>query len=182
MSGSAEPHDGDVVTDEGAGRAGGAGRGSRIAVGLAVTVVALVAGAGLWTFASAGSEDDPPGLAVTGARSGERVGTTLAVYLDVTNDGGADRLLRATSPVADRALVHGTDVAGGMRTSEGLEVPAGATVLLSPGGDHLMLEGVGERLEPGDVFPLDLEFERTGTLQVEVRVVPLESLVEEGPS
>ena len=45
-----------------------------------------------------------------------------------------------------------------------------------------MLEGVGERLEPGDVFTLDLEFERTGTLQVEVRVVPLESLVEEGPS
>ncbi|MFM7509150.1 MAG: copper chaperone PCu(A)C [Actinomycetota bacterium] len=71
---------------------------------------------------------------------------------------------------------------GVMSTSEGIEVPGAATVRLVPGGDHVMLEGVGANLLPDDRFALRLEFERAGLVEVEVEVVPLESLVEgEGP-
>jgi hypothetical protein len=69
-----------------------------------------------------------------------------------------------------------------MRTSPSLEVPASATVRLEPGGTHLMLEGVGRALVPGDTVPVLLEFDRGAPLQVDAPVVPLEDLVEGPPA
>ena len=150
-----------------------------MALGLLGVVGLVLAAAALWTVVSNGPGAAPE-IRVDRARSGERVGTTAAVYLDVSNEGGGDRIVRVTSPAASRALVHGTDDAGMMQTSEGLDVPGGSTVRLVPGGEHVMLEGVGSRLEPGDVFPVRIEFERHAPVDVEVRVVALEDLAGEG--
>ncbi len=58
-----------------------------------------------------------------------------------------------------------------MREAAGVDIPAGATVVLAPQGTHLMLMGLPQPLVAGERFPLTLEFARAGTLVVSVRVV-----------
>jgi periplasmic copper chaperone A len=52
----------------------------------------------------------------------------------------------------------------------GLPLPAGETVMLAPGGYHIMLIDLVEPLETGDEFELTLDFENADdvTLNVEV--------------
>lgn len=156
------------------------GRGRAWALGLIALAVVAV-GAALLVGALGGDDGAPPQVSASEARAGERVGTTVAVYVTLRNTGGADTLERASSPDAARVLVHGTDEVGIMRTSPSLEVPASTTVRLEPGGTHLMLEGVGRSLAPGDTVPVALEFDRGETLRIDAPVVPLEDLLEEPP-
>ena len=58
----------------------------------------------------------------------------------------------------------------GMREIQGLDVPAGETVELVPGGYHLMLIDLATDLEVGDEFELVLEFEHAGARSVTVTV------------
>ncbi len=55
--------------------------------------------------------------------------------------------------------------------TDGLQVPAGGNVELKPGSYHIMLIGMTRDLNPGDAFPVVLEFEKSEpiTVQVEVR-------------
>ena len=151
---------------------------SRVVVVIAALVVVGAVAAAVLGRADPGA---PPAISVTDARAGERVGTTLAVYLTLSNEGGPDTLVAAGSPDAARVQVHGTDEVGMMRASSELDVPAGADVRLEPGGTHLMLEGVGRSLAVGDTVPIELEFDRSGSVTVDAQVVPLESLVEDRP-
>ncbi len=54
---------------------------------------------------------------------------------------------------------------------EGLDLAAGAIVVLEPGSYHLMLMGVTRNLTEGETVSLVLEFETSGpvTVQAEVR-------------
>ena len=96
-------------------------------------------------------------------------------YLTITNAGTTpDRLLEAQSSVADRVELHTHDVdsAGVMRMREvdAIEIPAGEATALRPGGLHVMLIGLEDRLIEGEQFPLTLVFEAAGPLEVEVTV------------
>ena len=95
-----------------------------------------------------------------------------AVYLTITNDGGPDRLVGVSSPAGDASL-HSTSTQGGvmrMRPVEAVEIPAGSTVTLEPGGTHVMLAGLEAPLAAGTTFPLMLDFKRSEDQQVEVTV------------
>ncbi len=50
----------------------------------------------------------------------------------------------------------------------GIDVPAGGTVRLEPGGYHVMLIGPEEPIAEGDTVTLVLEFERAGRLTLTV--------------
>lgn len=98
-----------------------------------------------------------------------------AAYLTVTNHGNtADRLVAAASPVAATVELHThtVDSEGVMRMREvaAIEVPAGEAAALRPGGLHIMLMGLENRLVEGEVFPLTLVFEEAGEIEVEVQV------------
>lgn len=98
-----------------------------------------------------------------------------AGYLVIRNEGGRqDRLVAAKSPVAGRVMIHRSVEREGTASMEhqgdGIVIPAGGEVALAPGGYHLMLMQLGERLEKGDRVPLTLEFERAGTIEVELAV------------
>jgi copper(I)-binding protein len=54
--------------------------------------------------------------------------------------------------------------------SDGLEIPAKGEVLLKPGSYHVMLIGMKRDLNVGDTFSLELQFEKSGTMTVEVTV------------
>ncbi|HEV7253178.1 MAG TPA: copper chaperone PCu(A)C [Mesorhizobium sp.] len=97
---------------------------------------------------------------------------TAAAYLTIANAGSApDRLLSASSPAAERVEIHSMAVVDDVMTMrsvpDGLEVPAGGSVALTPGGEfHLMLVNVAEPLAEGGQAPLTLNFERAGALEV----------------
>jgi copper(I)-binding protein len=86
-----------------------------------------------------------------------------------------DRLLRVTTPIAQRAEIHtmAVDAGGVMRMREAGEIALapGVAVKMRPGaGYHLMLIGLKQPLKEGDSFPLTMEFERGGKTEVKVVV------------
>jgi copper(I)-binding protein len=60
-----------------------------------------------------------------------------------------------------------------MRQVDAIDVPAGRTVELKPGGLHLMFMDLKAPLTNGTRFPLTLRFEKAGEVQVQVQVQPL---------
>ncbi len=107
------------------------------------------------------------------ARATVAVVKTGAAYFTITGHGAADRLLSATTPVAERAELHMTGNDGNvmrMRPVDGLAVPATGAVTLDPGGYHLMLVGLRQPLVAGQHFPLALTFQNAGAMRVEVVV------------
>lgn len=97
-----------------------------------------------------------------------------AGYLEIRNNGKeADRLLSASTPVAKRVEMHITQRDGEvvkMREVKSLDIPAGGTRKLEPGGTHLMLIELAQPLKQGERFRLRLRFERAGDLEAEVEV------------
>lgn len=107
--------------------------------------------------------------------SGEgEAATNSAVYLSIRNDGSAgDRLTGATSDVAERVEIHESKIKNDMMAMEELEsieIPAGGSVELKPGGIHVMLLGIRKSLVVGQDFDLVLHFQKTGDLSVTVPV------------
>ena len=84
-----------------------------------------------------------------------------------------DRLVSVSSPVAKKAELHTMEMAGmvmKMRPLAGLDIPAGQSVTLKPGGEHIMLMGLNGPLREGQSFPLTLTFEKAGARAVTVAV------------
>jgi periplasmic copper chaperone A len=109
------------------------------------------------------------------ARATPPTAPTGGGYLVVTNTGTTpDRLIVARSPAAEQVQVHEMKMDGAvMRMREldhGLEIPAGGSVTLAPGGFHLMMIGLKGPLKEGTRVPLTLIFEKAGSIDVEVAV------------
>ena len=94
------------------------------------------------------------------------------IYMVLRNTGDrSDRLLGVTTPVAERAQLHKSSREGGgmlMHAVESIEIPAGATVRLAPGGLHVMLFSLRRKLIEGENFPLTLNFIHAGEVTVNV--------------
>ncbi len=99
-----------------------------------------------------------------------------AAYARIGNAGAeADRLIGAASPAFGRIELHLSEMSDGvmsMRRVEAIEAPAGGSVALEPGGYHLMLFEAERVFAPEESFPLTLEFERAGTVELTVPVRP----------
>lgn len=99
-----------------------------------------------------------------------------AYFGEIRNHGAQpDKLLRATTPAASSVELHtmAVDAHGVMRMREvdGLPIAAGAVIRMKPGlGYHLMLVGLKQPLKAGDSFPMSLQFEHAGGVEVKVVV------------
>lgn len=98
-----------------------------------------------------------------------------AAYISVMTNGGDDRLVNATSPVAKRVEIH-THIKDGdvmrMRPVDGpLPVSAGNPIEMAPGGVHVMLMGLNAPLVDGTPIPVTLIFEKAGEIVFEVPVI-----------
>jgi len=95
-------------------------------------------------------------------------------FLTLRNSGAApDRLLSASTPLARTTEIHETVREGDvmrMRPVTAIEVPAGGSVTLRPGGAHVMMTGLSQALRVGTTVPLTLTFERAGAVEVQVAV------------
>ncbi|HLN23034.1 MAG TPA: copper chaperone PCu(A)C [Patescibacteria group bacterium] len=101
-------------------------------------------------------------------------GQNGAAYLTLVNNGKeADRLIKASTPAAQKAELHTHLVEDGvmkMRPVEGIDIEPGAPLELKPGGLHVMLLGLKEPLKDGGKIPLTLTFQKAGDVTVEVQV------------
>jgi hypothetical protein len=94
-------------------------------------------------------------------------------YARFDNAGAADRLISATSAAAERVELHEMKMDGDvmrMRQLDGIDLPAGKSVELKPGGYHIMFIGLKKPLAEGSKFPLKLKFEKAGEVTVDVKV------------
>ncbi|MBX3636350.1 MAG: copper chaperone PCu(A)C [Rubrivivax sp.] len=99
-------------------------------------------------------------------------------FLTLRGAASADRLIGGTAPgIAERVELHTMRMEGDvmrMREVPAIDVPAGQTVELKPGGLHVMFMGLKAPLKEGDSFALTLRFEKAGekTVQVQVSMRP----------
>jgi len=94
-------------------------------------------------------------------------------FLKITSPT-ADRLISASAPVSKTVELHTMQMEGNvmrMREVPAIEIPAGQTVELKPGGLHVMFIGLTQTLNVGATFPLTLRFEKAGEVKVEVKVM-----------
>ncbi len=100
-------------------------------------------------------------------------------FMQITSAQDA-RLVEASSPVAGVVEVHEMvmekDVMK-MRAIKGLDLPAGKTVELKPGGYHVMLMDLKEQMKEGATVPVTLVVEgkdkKRSTIEIKAPVKPL---------
>ena len=99
---------------------------------------------------------------------------TGAIYLTITNTGPApDTLESASTPAADKADLHDMKMVNNvmeMRPVGPLTIAPGKSVVLAPGGYHLMLTGLKAPLKEGQTVPVTLTFDHAGAQQVTASV------------
>lgn len=111
-------------------------------------------------------------LSVSGAYMPQPVSDMAAGFLTIANDGGtADRLTSVSSEVAERVTVHET-ADGAMQEAEALDIPAHGSLVLESGGSHLMFEQLKRRPKQGESVRVELRFERSDSVTVEMPVKP----------
>ena len=100
--------------------------------------------------------------------------TVSAVYLAISNPSDVPvRLVGAEAERSGHTMIHESVIEDGvmkMRHVEAVEIPAGATVRLEPGGLHVMLMGVSPRLKAGERLSVTLRFEHAGEVVLAVPV------------
>jgi len=98
-----------------------------------------------------------------------------AAYMLLADTGTKpDQLISASSPVAQKVLLHVFSVENGiygMHSVKAIEVmPGSAATILRPGSAHVMLEGLKQPLKSGESFRLSLIFRSAGKVQIDVPV------------
>lgn len=138
----------------------------------------LLAAAVLFALAACSqpAETAPGELAIENAWAAPTPGgvDVSAGYLTITNGTAeADALVGVSSPRAASAEIHEMTMQDGvmqMRAIERLEIGAGQSVSLAPGGRHLMFLGVTQPFAVGETIPVRLRFEHAGELNVSLPV------------
>lgn len=111
---------------------------------------------------SAAAPATPPGVSVA------------AVYLEIESPVD-DVLTQIVTPLADAAQIHTTIAVDGMmqmRSVDTIALHAHKPVKFAPGGMHLMLMNLHRPLLVDQSFPIDLHFQKAGTITAQVQVVP----------
>lgn len=141
-------------------------------------LAALLVAALSWV-SPAGADDDSDHVARIGRIAIEHAWARATrdkdgqVFLTIQNEGAADRLISASTPVADRAEIHGAVLVAGKPGSKALgplQLAAGKTFELEPQGVFLKLVGLKRRLVKGEALELALTFETSGTGLVHVEI------------
>ena len=127
-----------------------------------------------WSSAAAAAEYQLGSLQITQpwARATPKGAASGAAYMTVKNTGAkAARLRCVSSDSAAKCQIHEMSMTGGvmrMRPVEGgLEIKAGQTVTLQPGGFHMMLTGLKAPLQEGKMLEATLQTDGGGAAQVE---------------
>lgn len=97
-------------------------------------------------------------------------------FLAIANEGSEDdRLIGAASDAAGRMEVHEAVMTDGVmkmrELPDGLPIPAGETVLLKPGGYHVMFMDLRQPLVEGGSVTVKLTFEKAGEVALPLAIL-----------
>ena len=142
----------------------------KIFASLIVALALLVSPAGAQSYKVGSIEIDQPWTRATPSTA-----KTGGGFLAITNKGTTpDRLIAARSTASDKVEIHEMKMDGSiMRMRElekGLEIPPGATVVLKPGGYHIMFMELKAPLQKDAKVPVTLVFEKAGSIDLELKV------------
>ncbi|EPH40410.1 copper chaperone PCu(A)C [Streptomyces aurantiacus] len=119
---------------------------------------------------SSGDAAKKPELSVGGAYIPAPAMADMAGgFFTVTNKGGADKLVGASSPLAGSVTLHAT-VGSTMKERKSFDVPANGKLAFARGGNHIMLEKLKHKPEQGDKVEVTLRFEKSKPITVQVPV------------
>jgi copper(I)-binding protein len=98
-----------------------------------------------------------------------------AAYAKLVNNGKtADRLISVKSPAARRVELHthimDGDIVRMRRVEGGIAIAPGKSVIMKPGGNHIMLMGLKEKLVAGEQFPIVFVLEKAGEIKAVIRI------------
>ena len=100
---------------------------------------------------------------------------TTAGYVVIENGGKSDeRLVSAACTCAKMVMIHQTEIKNAMasmKALDGLNIPAGGTAQLAPGGAHLMIVGLKAPIKAGTVVNMTLTFAKAGRVTVPFMVM-----------
>jgi copper(I)-binding protein len=116
----------------------------------------------------------PPTVTIADAwcRAAPAGAPTGGCYVTLTASAD-DKLVSVETTAADRAEVHSMDMTDGvmrMRKLDGVDLPAGKAVMLSPGAEHLMIIAPKATLAEGGVVPLTFKFGKAPAQSVEAPI------------
>lgn len=147
---------------------------------LTLTALATVT---LALTANAANAAKPARVTVTDAwcRAAPAGALTGGCYVTLTA-AADDRLVAVETPAADHGEIHTMSMEGGImrmrKLPNGIALPAGKSVSLKPGAEHLMIIAPKIALTPGAKLVLTLRFKTAApvTLTAPVKVAPTRAL------
>jgi copper(I)-binding protein len=135
--------------------------------------IALAAALSLGLAATAHAQAPTVQVKDAWARATASTAKVGGVFMTLTATGAPDKVVSATSPVAETVELHETVRDGNvmrMRAVPALVVTPGTPTELKPGGLHVMLIGLKRQLKRGETFPVTLAFEKAPPVTVTVTV------------
>jgi periplasmic copper chaperone A len=98
-------------------------------------------------------------------------------YLSIINEGSVpDRLVSVGADISDKSELHETKTLNGTTQTQilqnGIEIPAGGTVNLAPGGDHVSFLNIHHPVKAGDIIHATLGFENAGRIDIGFHAEP----------
>lgn len=121
------------------------------------------------------------GMQVTGAflpmPASPSVASAYLVFHNLT--GRADTLVSARAAWANQTMSMGEGAAS-MKMLGSVTIPPHGRVVFTPGHDHLMFEGLRQKLKVGERVEVTLHFRNAGNIALKVPVVPLNRILDTG--
>lgn len=105
-----------------------------------------------------------------------RAAPVAAGYLKIINGTSeTERLLAVKTSFSEKSQIHTMEVSEGVMRmrplADGIEIPAGETVVLKQGGLHLMFMKLREQMEVGQLREVTLTFENAGDIDIKMLVL-----------
>lgn len=99
-------------------------------------------------------------------------------YLVITNNTGSDdTLIGVEFSQAGKSEIHEMKMNDGVMQmrplKQGITIPAGESILLKPGGFHLMFMGMKSQLKDGQNYPVKLTFTNSGAMEINFPVLSM---------
>lgn len=97
---------------------------------------------------------------------------TGAGFVTIENKGSRDdRLIAVRTPISDKSEIHTMTMDNGImkmrQLEDGIAIPAGETVTLEPGGNHLMFMQLKQGIEKDSAVSVTLVFDVAGEVTLD---------------
>ena len=147
----------------------------------ALALTAFIAAAAVLTSPAAAAGDYDLGsihISQPWSRATPKGAASGVGYMTITNKGAApERVSCVSDDASGQCQIHSVTMEGGvmkMRPVEGgLEIKPGESVMLKPGGNHMMFVALKHPLEQGQTVKVTLKFDHAGTIDVDYPVLAI---------